>query len=135
MGAEAVYMATIFMVTEEAPISRKYKLRLVQAKAWESDYLGRAIYKPSAEEVAKILAKKGKVSEEEWLPELEDLVQGYPAMSHEERERMTPMEAVLSHSVGSLAVAFIDKVVPVKEIIEGIIKGAEDILASWGVSK
>jgi nitronate monooxygenase len=135
MGAEAVYMATLFMVAEEAPISPQYKQRLVKAKAWEPDYLGRAIYKPSAEEVAKILAKKGRVALEEWLPELEDLVQGFRAMSREERERLTPMEAVLCHSVGSLAVAFIDKVVPVKEMIESIIKGAEDILARWGVSK
>ncbi len=126
MGAEAVYMATVFITTKECPVPDTYKQRLVEAKATDPDFLGRALYQASEEDMANLAARKrkGELSEAKWLEELERIRQGYP-----EDSSLETVEAILKVSRGSLAVGFLDKVVTVKDLIDSIITGAEDILS------
>lgn len=133
-GAEAVYMATVFMATKECPIPDTYKQRLIEAKAWDREYLGRALYQPKPEEYAKLEARRQakEIPPEKWLEELERVREGYGDNSD---ASLDSVESMLKVGRGSLAVAFIDRVMTVRELVDGVIQGAEDILANWGISR
>jgi nitronate monooxygenase len=134
-GAEAIYIATGFMTTEESPIPLDYKQKMIEAEATDPDYLGRVLYQPPAEEYNEIMKMKYTHPPDMWIPLLENLVQGYEYVPIEELKKLTPLQAMLRVVRGSLAVAFMDKVVTVKEYIDSIITGAEEIMAgrSWGI--
>jgi NAD(P)H-dependent flavin oxidoreductase YrpB (nitropropane dioxygenase family) len=134
MGAEAVYMATVFMATKECPVPDSYKQRLIESRAWAPDYLGRALYQPKPEELAELEVRKRakEIPPEKWLNYLEKVREGYGVSAG---TSLDSVESMLKFATGSLAVAFIDRVMTVKELIDNIIQGAEDILANWGVTK
>ncbi len=128
MGAEAIYMGTAFMATKECPISERYKQSLVDADPTDPKIRDRAIAPPKAEEFDRIMKLRSSAPLEEWLPKLERVLlkESPDASPSTEGE----IEEALRVIGASLAVAFITKVVTVKELIDSIIHGAEEILCS-----
>jgi len=129
MGAEGIYMGTAFMATEECPISDRFKQSLVNANPTDPKIRDRCLAPPPPEEYAKVMKKRGKVSEEEWLQDLEMVL--LKATSDEKEKTMKSedlSEGVLSFAGGSLAVSAIERIVSVKKLIDGIIKDAEEII-------
>jgi nitronate monooxygenase len=131
MGAEAVYMGTAFMATQECPIPDKYKRLLVEGDPTDPKFRDRNLLPPRMEEYEKVLKERATTEEGEWLLKLErvllkegaDLPEGgLWGMDFDEVFRMAP---------GSLAVAVLDRIVTVKELIDGIIDEAESIRSRW----
>ncbi|MDY6934441.1 MAG: nitronate monooxygenase [Spirochaetota bacterium] len=133
LGAEGVYLGTAFMATKECPISDRFKEALVKADPTDPKYRDRCLAPPKAEEYERAMQKRGKVATHEWLRELEMTLL---KSTSEERDSMKDIdsmdmsEEILRSAGGSLAVAAIDRVLSVKELIDAIIKEAEEILHS-----
>lgn len=127
MGAEGVYIGTAFMATKECPIPDRYKEALVEAQPWDPRRRDRVLALPNAQEYQRIMRERGSIPQAQWLRRLEMVMfKESPDMPH----MMEDPEEVLRIAGGSLAVGVIDKVVTVKELIDSIINGAEEVLAT-----
>jgi len=133
MGAEGVYMGTAFMATKECPIPDRYKQSLVDGQPWDPKFRDQALTLPKTEEYDRVLKEKGSMPREEWLRRLEKAaLMGSPDIPTGDLEALQdsdPAKVSLSLLGGSLAVGVINKVVSCKELIDGIIEGAEKILS------
>lgn len=109
MGAEAVYMGTVFMATKECPIPDRYKQSIVDGSPFDPVLRGRVLAPPDTETIE--MMRRGEA-----LPVRE---------RDEEEVRISGV---------SLAVSAVDKVVTVKELIQNIITGAEVIRRRWALS-
>jgi NAD(P)H-dependent flavin oxidoreductase YrpB (nitropropane dioxygenase family) len=120
MGAEGVYMGTAFMATKECPIPEIYKRSLVKADPYDRELRDRVLSPPDIEDFQKVMARKDAITRDKWLLELEEV------FLNKSSSGKSKNASILEPS--SLAVAFINKVVTVKELIDTIIKDAEKIL-------
>ena len=135
MGAQGSYMGTAFMATVECPISDRYKQALVEGEPWDPKIRDRALAPPTIEEYEKVMKEKGSMPIGQWLGKLEMvLLKESPdiAIDWEKAFQEWDPEVALRIGGGSLAVGVIDKVKSVRELIEDIIQGAEQILSAEG---
>ena len=109
MGAEAVYMGTVFMAVKECPISDRYKQSIVDRSPFDPVFRAR-VFSPPGAEMAEMMR------------------QGASAPIPDRDEDGTRISGV------SLAVAAVDRVVTAKELIQDIISGAEVIRQRWALS-
>jgi len=131
MGAEGVYMGTRFIATEECPVADRYKQKLVDAQPWDPEYRERCLAPPKAEELDKVMAERGKMSQDLWLQRLEQtFLHQAPAAGEADFEGGIDIDTVLRIAGGSLAVGVIDSVVSVKDLIAGITRDAEALLGA-----
>ena len=135
LGAEAVYLGTAFMATSECPISDRYKQKLVDYAPSDPEIRNRVLAPPNAGEYEKVMREKGEISDKEWFLKLENVAANIPAGESVSEESLDESEGALKIAPGSLAVASIDKVVTVKELIENIIRGAEAIRQRWSIQQ
>jgi len=135
MGAEAVYIGTAFMATKECPIPDRYKQILVEGNPADPKFRDRILGPGKTEKYNKVMEKKGTIPDDEWLIELEAAMSNQPIDGGGLRTVVQggDIEAILDFAPGSLAVAVIDKVMTVKELIESIITGAEAIRRRWSI--
>ena len=120
-GAEGVCMGTAFLATQECPISDKYKQSLINAKPTDPLFRNQALNPPNSEALTEVMKERNTLPLDQWLKRLEKvMLQQSPDGPMKGKEM----------AGGSLAVAFIDRIVPVKELIDGMVGGAEQILTS-----
>jgi NAD(P)H-dependent flavin oxidoreductase YrpB (nitropropane dioxygenase family) len=132
MGADAVYMGTAFMATKECPIPDRHKQMLVESSPADPKVRDSALAPPDPKELEKVMKLRGKIPQTEWLQKLERVLL---KQSADEVPDEIDTEEVLRIAAGSLAVAVIDKIVSVKELIDSIIIGAEEIMSSGAVPR
>ncbi len=129
LGAEGVMMGTAFMATKECPISEHYKENIIKAYPDNPELRYRVLAPPNPKDYEEIMKKRDEMPLEKWLPALERVMLKYddwklaPEMWKEDYERLSGLM--------SFAVTYIDHIPTVKEFVESIIKGAEEIIASW----
>lgn len=137
MGAEAVYLGTAFMATKECPISERHKQSMAEADPTEPKYRERCLAPPKPEELQRVMAERDSLPVDKWLVRLERVMLKDSADVPDPTEidlTEEAMEAELLRSLpGSLAVAVIDRVVSVRELIENIISEAEEIRRRWSI--
>jgi len=119
LGAEGICMGTAFLATKECPVSDSHKRALVEASPIDESYRRMALVPPNPEDYQRVMKERESLSMDKWLRKLEKVTLG---QSPDE-----PMKTKLM-AKGSLAVAFIDKIVTVKEFIDNLVRGAEEIL-------
>jgi len=112
MGAEGVYMGTVFMATKECPISERYKQALVNANPYDPEIRSR-VFAPPPPGLDELTRKQ----------EVYQLMGD--AKPHSTKRPMPVMG-------GSMAVGAITKVVTVKELIDNILREAEELLMIKG---
>jgi len=112
MGAEGVYLGTVFMATKECPISERYKQALVNANPYDPEVRNR-VFAPPPPGLDELTRKQ----------EVYQLVGD--AKPHSTSRPMPVMG-------GSMAVGAITKVVTVKELIDNILREAEELLTVNG---
>ncbi len=117
LGAEAVLMGTVFCAVEECPLSTRRKQVLIKADPYDSKWRDPILHTPKPEELRKVTEAKGT----------KDIMQA----SAEAEASGLPKDAGL-HTL-SLAIGFIDRIVTAKELVEGIIQDAENILTTRGI--
>ena len=121
LGAEAVLLGTVFCAVKECPISDRFKQALINADPYDPGWRDPILHTPKLEDM-------------EALKEAKDSKEIMQAVVKAERlPATTDMTRSIGTGTASLAVGFIDKVVTVKELIDSIIGGAEEILTSGGL--
>lgn len=108
MGAEGVYMGTVFMATKECPIAERYKQALVKASPSDPELRNKVFAPPP--------------------PGLEELTrkqQVWQLVGDAKPQSVSRPMPVMS---GSMAVGAITQIVTVKELIDRIIREAEELL-------
>jgi len=132
MGAEGIYMGTRFLATEECPVSEHFKQQLVEAQPWDKEYRERALTPPKPEDYEKILGERGDMPMDQWLQHLEQVMFRQSELGDVDWESDFDLDVILKIAGGSLAVGVIDKVMSVRELINTIIRDAEQILRQKG---
>ncbi|MFQ5925452.1 MAG: NAD(P)H-dependent flavin oxidoreductase, partial [Dehalococcoidia bacterium] len=129
LGAEGIMMGTAFMATKECPISERYKANMVQAAPDHPKLRNAVLATPNPKDYEEIMKRRNEMPLEKWLPALERVMlksddwKVAPEMWKEDYDRVSGMM--------SFAVAYIDQIPTVKEFVDSIIKGAEEITGSW----
>ncbi len=130
MGADGIMMGTAFMVTKECPLKDSLKEVLVGASPDNPQLRHRVLDTADPKAYEEVMKMRDKVPLDKWLRMLERVnlkdadwrsTAGFTLEQHEAEPTR----------LASLAVATIDRVPTVKELIDGIIQGAEEILDSW----
>jgi NADH:quinone reductase (non-electrogenic) len=112
MGAEGVYLGTVFMATKECPIAERHKQALVNASPYDPEIRNR-VFAPPPPGLDELTRKQ----------EVYQLVGD--AKPHSTSRPMPVMG-------GSMAVGAIGKVITVKDLIDNIIREAEELLTVNG---
>ncbi len=146
LGAEGIYMGTAFLVTKECPLSQRVKENIVKATPDHPDLIFELIAPPDPEEYKAVREAKDKMPLEKWLAAMErvhlkhkDWRNVLPMWEQGEQLRTDKAEEAMptygSRPKGpySFACGYLNKIVSCKELIEGIVKGAEEILKKWVV--
>ncbi len=133
LGACGIYMGTAFMATKECPIPEGYKKRLVELSPADPEIRDKVLAPPDPEKVKKVMEKRGRVDEHEWLSQVESALAKEPEVGRVEQTRDT--FEVLKLSPGSLAVGFLEKICTVGELIDEIIREAEVVLTQCDLCK
>jgi len=112
MGAEGVYMGTVFMATKECPIAERHKLALVNASPSDPE-LRNKIFAPP-------------------LPGLDELTRRQEIWQLVGDAKPHSVSRPMPVMGGSMAVGAITEIITVKELIDKIIHEAEELLLGDG---
>ena len=129
LGAEGVMMGTAFMATKECPISDKFKNRMVTATPDNPHFRTTVLAPPNPRDYEEVMKKRSEMPLENWLTALERVMLKHsdwevaPEMWNEDYDRLS--------SLMSFAATYVDAVPAVKEFIDNIIHGAEEIISGW----
>ena len=119
-------MGTAFMATKECPITKRHKQFLVDTAPNNPKLIRKVLTPPDPGQLEKVMKQKGKIPHDSWRTKLEMVL----LKEDPEQEQSFESVEVLRAAPASLAVSAIDKIVDVKDLINGIVKGAEEILNS-----
>lgn len=133
MGADGIMMGTAFMATDECPLGKKAKEKMIQSSPYDPRLRNQVLSPPDPEAYRKVMELRDKLPIEKWLRMLERVNLKDPAWQHDDftfqadfgednSSRDKPSRVV------SLAVGVLDKIVPVKEFVEDMVRGAEELL-------
>jgi len=117
MGAEAVQLGTAFCAVKECPLAEHHKQVLIEANPFDPKWRDPILATPDPEAVLRLKEAEGTKGVLQAAARMEDT--GIP------KEAGT--------GALSLAIGFIDRVVTARELIEGIIGEAEEILTTQGI--
>jgi len=120
LGAEAVLLGTVFCAVTECPLSEHRKQALVEADPYDPKWRDTILSTAAPEEISEVKEAKSSQTLLQAIGKAERL-------GTDNSDRGFPYPA-------SLAVGFIDKVVSAREVINGIIWEAEEILTSKGLA-
>ena len=124
MGADGITMGTAFMATKECPTNDASKVGMVDSSPDNPRLIFRVMSPPNPKDYAEALKKRNEMPLTEWLRLLEDL---QPKNS----DFPGPADVPQATAVGSLAVGALDSVVTCQELVDSIIREAEELLDSW----
>jgi NAD(P)H-dependent flavin oxidoreductase YrpB (nitropropane dioxygenase family) len=129
LGAEGVMMGTAFMATQECHISQPVKESIIKAIPEDPKLIFELVAPPDPKAFEEIMKKKNEMPLEKWLPALERV-----QLKHKEWEQVPEMwkqdaQELAGHF--SFASAYFDHSPTCKELIDTIVKEAEEILDSW----
>lgn len=139
-GADGVYLGSAIMATKECPLSDKIKENMVKATPDHPDLIRELLAPPKAEDYQEIMALRGKIPLEKWVPALEKVMLKHHDWKDAPRvweqgdasggDPYAGMMSLGSRPKGpfSFACAYVDKVLTVKEFIDNMVKGAEEIM-------
>lgn len=133
MGADAVMMGTAFMATDECPLGKKAKEKIVKSTPLDPRLRHQVLAPPDPEAYREVMAMRKGMPFDKWLRLLERVNLKYSAWQNdvetageytfdEEWQQEGPSRLV------SLAVGVLDKVVPVRDLVGEMVRGGEEIL-------
>jgi NAD(P)H-dependent flavin oxidoreductase YrpB (nitropropane dioxygenase family) len=140
MGADGIMMGTAFLATKECAAGENMKQAIVRASPDNPQLRHRVLASADPKAYAEVMAMRDKIPMDKWLNMLERVnlkdenwreAAGYNAPPRESEIASQPAALEAGLRMVSLAVAVIDHVPTVKELIDNIIREAEQILDRW----
>ncbi|MBI2865179.1 MAG: nitronate monooxygenase [Chloroflexi bacterium] len=129
MGAEGIYLGTRFMATRECPITERAKQMIVDGSPLDPKFRDHALLPPKAEALERVYAQRGSQITGEWLTTLEKVMLG--DIGEGSGDGLSDTE-IVGGALPSLAIGVIDGVPTCKQLIDGIIGEAEELLLRSG---
>ena len=129
LGAEGVMMGTAFMATQECPISDRFKEKMVNAFPDNPHLRNRVLAPPNPGTYEAVMKKRDEMPLPNWLTALERVMLKHddweiaPEMWNEDYDRLSSMM--------SFGVTYVDDIPTVKEFVDNIIEGADNIINGW----
>jgi len=129
LGAEGVMMGTAFMATRECPISDRFKEKMVNAFPDNPHLRNRVLAPPNPGAYEAVMKKRDEMPLPNWLTALERVMLKHddweiaPEMWNEDYDRLSSMM--------SFGVTYVDDIPTVKEFVDNIIEGADNIINGW----
>ena len=129
LGAEGVMMGTAFMATKECPISDRFKEKMVTAFPDNPHLRNRVLAPPNPGDYEAVMNKRDEMPLPNWLTALERVMLKHddweiaPEMWNEDYDRLSSMM--------SFGVTYVDNIPTVKEFVDNIIEGADNIINDW----
>ncbi len=128
-GAEAIMMGTAFMLTRESPLKTSLKEEILKTSPDDSRLLRRVLGSVDPKAYAEVQAMRGKVPLNQWLRMLESVnLKDDQPLQPEPAEQPDRPDGMVSGSdptrMVSLALAGIDHIPTVKELVESTMRGA-----------
>ena len=130
MGADAIMMGTAFMATKECPINDAAKEAMVRVSPDQPQLRHRVLDSADPKAYAEVMKMRDKLPLQDWLRRLER-VRLKDSEWWDSGDATSQEGEASPSSLGSLAVSVIDHVPTVKELIDNIVHGAEELLDSW----
>jgi len=130
MGADGVMMGTAFMATREFPLHTRAKEAIVKAGPDNLELRYRVIGSVDRKAYEEVMKLRHELPLETWLTMLERVNLKDPDWKSSHR-RGTDAEEIEQLRIVSLAAVFLDVIPTVKELINSIIRDAEELLASY----
>jgi hypothetical protein len=133
MGADAIMMGTAFMATDECPLGKGAKEKIVRSNPLDPRLRHQVLAPPDPEAYRKVMEMRKGVPFDQWLRMLERVNLKYTSWQNdadpsgeysfdEEWGEDGPSRIV------SLAVGVLEKVIPVRDLVGTMVRGAEEIL-------
>ena len=130
MGADGIMMGTAFMATQEFPLASRAKDAIVKASPYDPELRHRVIGSVDPDAYAEVMNLRDKLPEEQWLPMLERVNLKDPDWKNEDPRR-TDVQGIEQLMVVSMAAGVMDSVPTVREFVDGIVRGAEELMGSY----
>ncbi len=136
MGAEAIMMGTAFMATDECPLGKKAKEKIVRSTPYHPQLRNQVLSPPDPVAFKKAMEMRDQMPVDEWLRMVERMLLKDPAWkidSDLSGEFLFDQEwaGEQPSRIVSLAVGVLDRVVPARVRVEGILSQGEEILDGW----
>jgi len=122
-GADGIMMGTAFIATKECPVSTHVKQAIASFDSYSPELRHLVLDPPDPEAYKAIMSLRDKMPFREWLMALERVNLKDPNWQVGSHRK-----SVQELRVISLSAALIDRVVTVQELIDGIVRGAEEML-------
>ena len=124
MGADGIMMGTAFMATRECSISEASKVGMVESRPDNPRLRFRVLSHADPKDYAEVMKKRSELPLSEWLRMLERI-------QPKDFDWRGPADISEPSRVGSMALGVIDSVPTVKEFVDSIVQGAEELIESW----
>lgn len=134
MGADGIMMGTAFMLTKECPLKAAFKEAILRTTPDNPQLRRRVLASADPKAYVEVMQMRDKVPMDKWLRMLERVNIKDNDWKQDYLEEPSPSLIGTGADpvrMVSLAVAGIDRIMTVKELIESIIHGAEEIINSW----
>ena len=136
MGADGIMLGTALMLTKECPMKDSLKAEILKASPDDPRLIRRVLGSADPKAYAEVQAMRSKMPQDEWLRALErvnlkdsqPLQPQRPAGQGSEQDSSEAVTASDPTRMVSLALAGIDHIATVKELIDSIVNGAKEIL-------
>jgi len=128
LGADAAYIGSAFLTTEEAPLPREIKEKLIKLRPDDPSLIYRILAPPSQKDFQEVMGLRGKVPMEKWVAMMERVLLKDPDW----RDAPYVWEEYIAgenvYKFVSFAASYPNKIMSVKEFVEWLVEGAESIL-------
>ncbi len=128
LGAEAAYIGSAFLTTEEAPIPTDLKRKLLMLKPDDPYMIYRILAPPNQNDFKEVMELRGKVPMEKWVAMMERVLLKDPDWRDASYVWEQSMADANIYKYVSFAVAYPEKIMKVREFIEWLVEGAKNIL-------
>ncbi len=142
MGAEAVMMGTAFMLTKESPLKLALKEQIIKVSPDDPRLIRRVLSLPDPKAYAEVMAMRSKMPLDAWLRAVE-------RVNLKDNQPLSPETAPASPGIEpyefvsaadptrmvSLALTGIDRIQSIKELVDGMVIGAAELVDKLGKIK
>jgi nitronate monooxygenase len=129
MGADAIMMGTAFMTCKECPLKDSLKQVMVQASPDNAQLRHRVLAVADPKDLEEVMKLRNTMPQGEWMAMLERVNLKDPDWRNPKSNRSAGIDLELR--TVSLAAGVLDRVLTVKELIDSIVQGAEELLDSY----
>lgn len=128
-GCDGIMMGTRLMATKECKkCPDKFKQDMIQLKATTPSIRFSCLQMPDMKAYEEVMAQRKTMPLEEWMPRLERVMLKQSDWQEAVKMWDTPINKIATQ-FKSMAVEFIDEVQTIQEVVDGMVKEAEEIVA------